>query len=196
MILNAAEHRQWEAAVATWPTCQTCGGSKTWRVPDVDYVAFYDCPDCEDSAGRPQGRVPQPVYIVIEGDEANLESFLKDGAHTVVPARWRVPVGEPCEIRAECPACNGTEVDRRSRRVIANPHNHCRSCANGSVLLASAATVEVLPVFDDEELLGTPGVWIDSDGTAWLSAEYQDSITLDLDPLPVPGRHFVAVVTP
>jgi hypothetical protein len=208
ILLNADEHRQWEAAVATWPTCQTCGGTGEGSTPS------YRCVDCDGF-----GSVPQPVYIVIEGvcplcvEAGNGHDYLGPCRDWIEPAHWRVPersvrfqdhgpdgydiefdpaVGEPCEIRAEC-----------WHKYLNEATGKCvwdgKECDDGSVLLSTAATVEVLPVVDVQSverpasryvLLSTGtglALLVDADGTP-------HSITLD--PLPVPGRHFVAVVTP
>jgi len=183
ITLNADEHRQWETAVTTWPTCQTCGGDAFTE--DFKRRPTYEiCPDCV------AGRVPQPVYIVIEGEPAQLKDSDGTMLSGFIPdARWRVPVGEPCEIRARC-------------TMPLTTHDgpwHVDCCdGGGSVLLASAATVEVLPVIDMASfptsypcvtvntLANTPDVL--------LELSNDDARTLTLDPLPVPGRHFVAVV--
>jgi hypothetical protein len=209
VTLTPDEHRQWEAAVASWPTCPTCGGSgERWMERyDGEFGGRFPHP-CTCVAGR----VPQPVYIVIEGElpddlatrtrqrmyemgmptgtgsDENPLRPVADPPGRIVPARWRVPVGEPCEIRAECPHW-------RSQRS-------CRICdMDGSVLLASAATVEVLPVVSeaDTRYLDPPFVEVTDQGLCLLFTIRSDAKCtgiVNLDPLPVPGRHFVAVVTP
>ena len=182
ILLNADEHRQWEAAVATWPTCSACDGNG-WTVEGPNYHDPYgdkiECAECV------AGRVPQPVYIVIEGEPS--AAFPTDGL--VVPERWDRAVGEPCEIRAECPTCCAT-----GNLPGTNDGEYiwigCGDCFEGSVFLASAATVEVVPVTD---------VWPrGADHTQPVTAVVQGGVLYieGLDPLPVPGRHFVAVVTP
>ena len=100
------------------------------------------------------------TQLVVPGDEANLESFIKDGTHSVAPQRW-------VDATGPCPTCGGTGITQRNQYIQGLPRRFSVPCPNpdcidgrkrvalaapcrynpGSVVFAHS-TVEVLPVVD------------------------------------------------
>jgi hypothetical protein len=203
ITLTAAQHARWVAAVAEWPTCPTCDGTEkidgNGRATAFGFPYGWTCPNCV------AGRVPQPVALVIEGEPYEGMAgicFDIDGqwwhepgscphCKTRPPVGWRVPAGEPVELRATDPA------------YYSAPHSF--------TVLVARATVELLPVYakfldsNDDATWHPHVVAIEGHGAALSRLARSDELyatvithrltRLTLDPLPVPGRHWVAICT-
>lgn len=86
-------------------------------------------------------------------------------------------------IEVECAHC----TEGVDHSLYLGPDRACRHCVGGGTDTYRLTASEVLEIFSDESRSGMVGIYLDDDGTGWVSQDYADAVTLDLPPAVVPG---------